>query len=101
MARIIEYSSKLAGSHKKLSTRFNDLAQIIGEAATWAKIAKSKIVTAEFVDKSLEKRIERVKKYDARYTQMIKDNSLLINTSGFEVGQINGLTVLSIGFQYF
>ena len=97
MARIIEYSSKLAGSHKKLSTRFNDLAQIIGEAATWAKIAKSKIVTAEFVDKALEKRIERVKKYDARYTQMIKDNSLLINTSGFEVGQINGLTVLSIG----
>ena len=64
MARIIEYSSKLAGSHKKLSTRFNDLAQIIGEAATWAKIAKSKIVTAEFVDKALEKRIERVKKYD-------------------------------------
>ena len=71
MARIIEYSSKLAGSHKKLSTRFNDLAQIIGEAATWAKIAKSKIVTAEFVDKALEKR-----KVLENINASTKDNSL-------------------------
>lgn len=28
---------------------------------------------------------------------MIKDNTLLIDTSGFVVGQINGLTILSIG----
>ncbi|MBO4293634.1 MAG: AAA family ATPase [Clostridia bacterium] len=97
MARIIEYSSKIAGNHKKLSTRFNDLAQIIGEAATWAKIAKSKVVTSEHIDKALAKRIERVKKYDARYTQMIQDNALLINTKGHEVGQINGLTVMTIG----
>ncbi len=97
MARIIEYSSKIAGNHKKLSTRFNDLAQIIGEAATWAKIAKSKVVTSEHIDKALIKRIERVKKYDARYTQMIQDNALLINTQGREVGQINGLTVMTIG----
>ena len=97
MAKIIEYSSKIAGNHKKLSTRFNDLAQIIGEAATWAKIEKNKVVTAKFIDKALEKRIERVKKYDSRYTEMIKNNSLLINTSGSEVGQINGLTVMTIG----
>lgn len=97
MARIIEYSSKLAGNHNKLSTRFNDLAQIIGEAATWAKIAKSKIVTAEYVDKALAKRVERVKKYDTRYTEMIQNNSLLISTNGYEVGQINGLTVMTVG----
>ncbi|MBR3001953.1 MAG: AAA family ATPase [Clostridia bacterium] len=97
MARIIEYSSKIAGNHNKLSTRFNDLAQIIGEAATWAKLAKSKIVTAEFIDKALAKRIERVKKYDSRYTEMIQNNALLISTQGREVGQINGLTVMTIG----
>lgn len=97
MARIIEYASRIAGSNDKLSTRFNDLAQIIGEAATWANIAKSKIVTKEFIDKALDKRIERVKKYDSRYLEMIQENSLLINTSGYEVGEINGLTVLTIG----
>ena len=97
MGRLVEYASKLAGSHKKVSTRFDDLIQVVGEAATWAKISKSKIVTAKFIDKALEQRTERVKKYDTKYLEMIKENSLLINTSGFEVGELNGLTVMSIG----
>ena len=97
MARLVEYSSKLAGSHHKLSTRFGDLTQVVGEAATWAKLSKSKVVTAEFIDKALAERIERIKKYDSKYLEMIKENTLLINTSGSEVGQLNGLTVMTIG----
>ncbi len=97
MAKLIEYSSKLAGSHKKLSTRFDNLIQVAGEAATWAKISKSKIVTGNFIDKALSERIERIKKFDAKYMEMIKDNSLLINTDGFDVGTLNGLTVMTIG----
>ncbi len=97
MARIVEYASKLAGDKSKLSTRFNELAQIIGEAATWAKMSKSKIVTEEFINKALVERINRVKKYDTRYLDMIKEHSILINTSGYEVGEINGLTVMTIG----
>ena len=97
MARLVEYGSKIAGSHSKVSTRFDDLIQVVGEAATWAKIAKSKIVTSEFIDKALNERIERVKKYDSRYLEMIKENSILINTSGFKVGELNGLTVMTIG----
>ena len=97
MAKLIEYASKLAGSHKKLSTRFNDLIQITGEAATWAKLSKSKVVTKDFINKALDERINRVKKFDSKYMEMIKDNSLLIDTSGYEVGTLNGLTVMSIG----
>jgi len=97
VAKVMEYSSRLADDKEKLSTRFNDLSEIVGEAATWAKMAKSKIVTGEFIDKALSERIERIKKFDTRYIEMIKDNTLLINTSGFEVGQINGLTIMSIG----
>ena len=97
MARLVEYASKMAGSHNKVSTRFDDLIQVVGEAATWAKLSKSKIVTSKFIDKALEERIERVKKYDARYLEMIKQNALLINTSGYEVGELNGLTVMTIG----
>ncbi len=97
MARLVEYSSKLAGSHSKLSTRFDNLIQVVGEAATWAKLAKSKVVTSKFIDKALEERIERIKKYDSKYLEMIKENTLLINTSGYEVGELNGLTVMTIG----
>ena len=97
MARLVEYSSKLAGSHSKVSTRFDDLMQVVGEAATWAKISKSKVVTEKYINKALEERVERVKKYDEKYLEMIKENTLLIDTSGYKVGQLNGLTVMSVG----
>ena len=97
MARLVEYGSKLAGSHSKISTRFDDLMQVVGEAATWAKISRSKVVTPKFIDKALSERIERVKKYDEKYLEMIEQNTLLIDTSGSKVGQLNGLTVMTIG----
>ena len=97
VAKVMQFSSRLADDQEKLSTRFNDLSQIIGEAATWAKMDKAKVVTGEYIDKALQERVERIKKYDSRYLEMIKDNTLLINTSGAKVGQINGLTIMSIG----
>lgn len=97
MSRIIEYTSRLAGDNKKLSTRFNDISQVVAEAGTWAHLAKSKVVTKEFVDKALAERINRVKKYDAKYIEMIKNNSLLIDTSSSKIGEINGLTIMKIG----
>ena len=97
MARVVEFASRLAGDQSKLSTAFNDIFVIIGEAATWAKMARSKLITENFIEKALKERKERVKKYDEKYVQMIKEDSLLISTSGQKVGEINGLTVMSIG----
>lgn len=97
VAKVVEYASKLANDKRKLSTRFNDLSEVVAESCTWAKLAKSKVVTAEDVQKTLDERIDRMKKYDSKYTEMIRDNTLLISTSGFKVGQINGLTVMTIG----
>ena len=97
VAKMIEYASKIADSQDKLSTRFSDLAQIIGEAATWARMSRSKTVNQEHVEKALKESVERVKKYDSRYMEMIEENTLLIETQGFTTGQINGLTVMNIG----
>ena len=97
MARIVEYASRMAGDQNKLSTSFNDIFVVVAEAATWAKMSKSKIITDKFIDKALSERKERVKKYDHKYVQMIKEQSLLINTTGNLIGELNGLTVMSIG----
>ena len=97
MAKVVEYASRVADDKEKLSTKFNEIGEIIAESSTWAKISKKKIVTADFIDKTLAERIERVKKYDSRYLEMIKEDTLLINTSGYETGVINGLTVMTIG----
>lgn len=97
MAKLVEYTSRLSDNQDKLSTRFNEVGEIVAEASTWARLAKKKLVTSEFIEKTLAERVERVKKYDSLYMEMIKENTLIINTDGAEVGVINGLTVLSIG----
>lgn len=97
MGKIIEYASRLSNNQEKLSTRFSELTQIVGEAGTWARLAKEKVVTSELIDKALREREERVQKYNEKYIEMINDKTLLIDTNGFQVGQINGLTVMSIG----
>lgn len=97
MAKIVEYTSKLSEDKNKLSTKFNEIGEIIAESSTWAKLSKKKLVTKDFIEKTLAERIDRVKKYDTKYLEMIEENTLLISTSGFEVGIINGLTVMTIG----
>ena len=97
MARVVEFASRMSEDKNKLSTKFNEICEIVAESSTWARLSRKKIVTQDFIDKTLAERIDRIKKYDSRYLEMIKENTLLITTSGFEVGVINGLTVMTIG----
>ena len=97
MAKIIEFASRLADDQSKLSTRFSEITQVVGEAATLAKLKREKIITGKIVDEALKQRLERAQKYSEKYMEMIDSHTLLIDTSGFKVGQINGLTVMNVG----
>ena len=97
MAKVIEFASRLANDQTKLSIRFSEITQIVGEAATLAKLHREKVISGETVDLALAQRQERVQKYNEKYIEMINNNTLLIDTKGFKVGQINGLTVMSLG----
>lgn len=97
VAKLIEYSSRLVDNQNKLTTQLNELLQIISEAAIWAKMDKKRTVTTEYVNKAIYERLVRVSKYDYRMQEMMMNDTILIDTQGFKVGQINGLSVLSIG----
>lgn len=97
MAKVVECASDIAGDKEKLSTQFSAIGEIVGEASCWAKKSKQKIITKDYIQKALDERVDRIKKYDTRYLQMIKEEALLIDTDGSAVGQINGLTVIKIG----
>ena len=71
VARLAEYSTRVSDNQNRMSTRFGELAQVIAEAATWARLDKAKVVTAEYIDKALGERRKRQKKYDEKYTEMI------------------------------
>ena len=97
MAKIIEFASRLADDQSKLSTRFSEITQVVGEAATLARLKREKVITGKIVDEALKQRLERAQKYSEKYMEMIDSHTLLIDTTGFKVGQINGLTVMNVG----
>ena len=97
MAKVVEFTSRLTEDKEKLSTHFSEIGEVISESSTWAKLSRKKVVTKDFIEKTLAERIDRIKKYDEKYSEMIKDNTLLIDTEGYQTGVINGLTVMTIG----
>lgn len=97
VARVVEYSSRLAGDQEKLSTRFNEVVEVIYEASAWAELDGDSLVTAEHVEKAIAEKINRSNKPEERLQEMIKRGKLLVDTEGEVVGQVNGLSVLDIG----
>lgn len=97
VARVVEYSSRLTGSQNKLTTRFNDVVEILCEADVWATMDNSPLVTAKHIKKAIEEKRYRSNKYEERLQEMFAEGHLLIDTEGEKVGQVNGLAVLSVG----
>lgn len=97
VAKVIEYCSRMVDNQTKLSTQLNEITELLGESCTWAKMDGAKTVTATYVKKAIEERIERVNKYDQRLVEMIQNGTIMIDTAGEKVGQINGLSVMNIG----
>jgi predicted ATP-dependent protease len=97
LAKLIEYSSRLAEDQLKLSTRFAEVADIAREANFYAAQENSAFVTGEHVKKAIEEKIYRSKMIQEKIQEMIKRNFLLIDTEAENVGQVNGLSVASLG----
>lgn len=101
MAELLEISALMAGQKNKLTLRFSRIADIAREASFWAQDDGFKVVSAAHVEKAYEFARERHGMLEEKVTEMFKDNSILIDTKGERVGQINGLAVYNADFYSF
>lgn len=97
LAKLVEYSSRLAEDQSKLSTRFADIADIAREANFYAQQQNTEYITADHIKKAIDEKIYRSKMVQEKIQEMIKRNFLLIDTEFEQVGQVNGLSVASLG----
>ena len=97
MAKVIEYSSRLAEDQGKLSTRFSEISDILREASYWAVKAGAEIVEPSHVAQAIEERICRSNLVQERVNELIAQGTIIIDTTAEEVGQVNGLSVISLG----
>ena len=97
VARLIEYSSRLAEDQGKLSTRFSKIVDLIREAAYWAKKENLAVVSAAAVQRAITESIYRNNLIEERVQELIVEDTLLVELSGSTVGQINALSVIFLG----
>jgi predicted ATP-dependent protease len=97
VARILEHASRLAEDKEKLSTHFGTLADTVREANYWAGREGAVQVNASHVQRALDERMRRSNLVQERMQEMTVRGFLKIETSGKVVGQVNGLSVYSLG----
>jgi len=97
LTKIIEYGSRLAQDQQKLSTKFGEVADIIREANFYAQQDDAEYVTASNFKKAIDEKIHRSNLIQEKIREMIERNILLIDSDGKAVGQVNGLSVMSLG----
>jgi len=97
VARVVEYGSRLAEHQKKLSTRFGEIADLVREASYWAKRRGAAQTAAEDVQKAIGQGIYRSNRAEEQTQERIDDGDIRVDVEGEAVGQVNGLSVLSLG----
>lgn len=97
VAQVVEYSSRLSEHKEKLSTRFNEIVEILYEADAWAGLQGDRYVSARHVDKAVREKVFRSDKYENKLLELVNEGQILLDLSGEEVGQINGLAVINLG----
>jgi len=94
VAKIIDYSSRLVSEQSKLTTRFQEITKVLVESSYWAKKDQHDFVDEQHIHKALTEKINRSNHVSEQFREMIHNGTIMVDTDGFRVGQINGLAVM-------
>lgn len=95
--RVIEHCSRLVADRDRVTTRVGLIADLMREADYQAREHNHKTVVEADVEAALEAYRRRSDRIERRMREQILAETMLIDTDGAEVGQVNGLSVLQIG----
>ncbi|WP_025917100.1 Lon protease family protein [Herminiimonas sp. CN] len=111
VARIIEFSARDAGDAERLSLNLLRLSDLLSEAEYWAKSSLPSLpdaagtaagtVSCAHVQQAIDARIGRADRIQRRLQEEILRGTILIDSDGSRIGQINALSVMEIGDYYF
>ena len=97
VARVIEQAARLAGEADKLSASMRDFLDLLREADQLALDAGKPVIGAAEVQAAIDAQHRRGDRIYRRLQEEIGRNAIRIETDGAEIGQVNGLSVISMG----
>lgn len=97
VARVIEHASREAQNGSKISTHLGTLSDLLKEGDYWTRKGEKTITEKADIETALQAQMERMNRIQNRLYEQISEGTILINTSGSAVGEINALTYISMG----
>jgi lon-related putative ATP-dependent protease len=97
VARAVDFASRYAGDARKLTAQVRRIGDLLAEADHSARLAGRKVISAgdiEWADAAQRDRADRLRE---RMQEEIVRGTILIDTDGAKVAQVNGLSVLALG----
>ncbi len=97
VARLIEHAARLAEDSTKLSTHMASITDLAREADYWAGQSGADLVSGKHVQQAVDAQIDRQNRIHVNVREEILHNTVLVDTTGAVVGQINALSVFELG----
>lgn len=97
IACLLEYTARMVEDQQKLSSRFMEIADFVREASFWAERDGHQVISCGDVRRAAEEQLYRVNRIEERMQELFEDGTIMVDTEGSVVGQINGLSVISLG----
>jgi len=97
VAAVLEETSRIADDAAKLSLRIDAIADLMHEADHWARNTGDGLVSVDHVHRAVAERRRRGDRLRERSVEMVSRAIVNIDTTGAVAGQINGLSVISLG----
>lgn len=99
-AKIVDFSTRLTESQKKLSTQFNKVIEVIFESDFWARTSGASVVEAIHVSQAVNEKLKRLTLWQEKLQELILDDTIMIDIDGEKIGEVNGLAVYNSGGDY-
>lgn len=97
VARLVEYGARLAGDAERLTTLTRHVTDVLAEADHRAGQRKAETIAADDVQGAIDAGLRRSGRVRERFLEETVRGTLLVETSGAAVGQVNGLAVYQLG----
>ena len=95
--RIIEQRARQADDSERLSMNIQSLDDLLVEADHWSRDRGASEVSRDDVVEAIQRKKQRLSRVQSRIAEAIQRETLLIDTTGGCVGQVNGLSVVDLG----
>jgi len=95
--RLLLESTRLTDDAERFTLNLGRLSDILREADHWAASAGAEVIGAPHIEDAIEAAERRAGRLRELSQEMIQRGTMMIDTDGARVGQINALSVLEIG----